>query len=178
MGGTDDESNLIKLTVDEHAEAHRILYEKYGKKEDYLAWQGLNGQIGKDEILKEMYRQNGVKLNNRIKSGEIQRKCWNKGKTGVYSEDTLEKMRRPKTDEHKAAMRKPKSNTKNMGQYERTPSVKNKLRDAAKKQFDLEGRKRHSEIMKKNRRKCVYCGMESNASNVTRHEKKCSSSSE
>jgi predicted molibdopterin-dependent oxidoreductase YjgC len=30
----------------------------------------------------------------------------------------------------------------------------------------------HSEIMKR-RKVCQYCGMESNASNVTRHEKLC-----
>jgi hypothetical protein len=30
MGGTDDPSNLIELTVEEHAEAHRKLWEQYG----------------------------------------------------------------------------------------------------------------------------------------------------
>jgi hypothetical protein len=53
-GGTDDESNLVYLTVEEHAEAHRLLYEQYGRKQDYLAWKGLAGLIGKDELLKEM----------------------------------------------------------------------------------------------------------------------------
>lgn len=51
MGGTDDPSNLIELTVEEHAEAHRILYEEHGKQEDFMAWQMLKGQIGKDEAL-------------------------------------------------------------------------------------------------------------------------------
>lgn len=53
MGGTDDQDNLIELTVEKHAEAHRKLYEQYGKKEDYLAWKGLEGKIGKDEIMRE-----------------------------------------------------------------------------------------------------------------------------
>ena len=52
MGGTDEPSNLIELTVEEHAEAHRVLYETYGKKEDYIAWKGLSKQIGKEEIFK------------------------------------------------------------------------------------------------------------------------------
>ena len=43
-GGTDDPSNLIELTVEEHAEAHRLLYEQYGRWEDYYAWQGLSGR--------------------------------------------------------------------------------------------------------------------------------------
>lgn len=51
MGGTDDPSNLIELTVEEHAEAHRILYEQHGKQEDFMAWHMLKGQMGKDEAL-------------------------------------------------------------------------------------------------------------------------------
>ena len=35
-GGTDDPSNIIELSVEEHAEAHRILYEQYGR------WHGKN----------------------------------------------------------------------------------------------------------------------------------------
>lgn len=54
MGGTDDPSNIIELTVEEHAEAHKKLYEKYGKKQDKLAWQGLAGIIGKEELVKEL----------------------------------------------------------------------------------------------------------------------------
>jgi len=43
MGGTDDPTNLIDLTIPEHAEAHRILWETYGKIEDKWAWCGLAG---------------------------------------------------------------------------------------------------------------------------------------
>jgi len=60
MGGTDNASNLIRLTIEEHAEAHRKLYEKHGLWQDYLAWKGLCGQIGKDEIIKEKQRLNGI----------------------------------------------------------------------------------------------------------------------
>ena len=31
-GGSDDAKNLIELSVEEHAEAHRLLYKKYGKR--------------------------------------------------------------------------------------------------------------------------------------------------
>ena len=40
-GGTDDPSNLVELSPAEHAEAHRLLYEQYGRWQDYVAWQGL-----------------------------------------------------------------------------------------------------------------------------------------
>lgn len=57
MGGTDDPSNLIELTVEEHAEAHRILFEKHGKIEDYYAWQGLLGNITKKEIFLSLIKR-------------------------------------------------------------------------------------------------------------------------
>lgn len=41
LGGTDEPSNLIKLTPNQHAEAHRKLWKKYGRWQDYCAWQGL-----------------------------------------------------------------------------------------------------------------------------------------
>ena len=52
MGGTDDPSNLIELTMEEHAEAHRILYEQHGHWQDYCAWQALSGRMGREEILR------------------------------------------------------------------------------------------------------------------------------
>jgi len=51
IGGTDDPSNLIKLTVEEHAEAHRLLYEQHGRLQDKLAWLGLKGLITSAEIV-------------------------------------------------------------------------------------------------------------------------------
>jgi hypothetical protein len=51
-GGSDDPSNLIELTVEEHAEAHRLLYEQYGRWQDKIAWETLSGHIGKEEAIK------------------------------------------------------------------------------------------------------------------------------
>lgn len=172
MGGTDDESNLIELTVEEHAEAHRKLYEEYGKLEDYLAWKGLSGQIGKSEILLEIYKQNGKNSGKK----NLGKYAWNKGLT---KEDPrvskyAEKLKAPKTEEHRAAMKRQKSNSSNMGRYARTIETKAKLSEAATKQYTLEARLAHSELMKR-RKTCQYCGMQSNASNVTRHEKTCKS---
>ena len=61
MGGTDDPDNLVELTVEEHAEAHRKLYEEHGKIEDYYAWKGLSGQMSKIEIIEEMLSVAGKK---------------------------------------------------------------------------------------------------------------------
>lgn len=51
MGGTDDTSNIMELTIEEHAQSHKTLYEEFGKKEDYIAWKGLEGSIGLEEII-------------------------------------------------------------------------------------------------------------------------------
>ena len=59
MGGTDDASNIVELSIAEHAEAHRKLHEEHGKNEDYIAWKALSGQIGKEEILYERARLGG-----------------------------------------------------------------------------------------------------------------------
>lgn len=61
MGGSDDPSNLIELTVEEHAEAHRVLFETYGRKEDELAWKGLAGIIGKEELIHELAKLGSLK---------------------------------------------------------------------------------------------------------------------
>ena len=51
MGGTDDPSNLVELTVAEHAQAHKELYEQHGKHEDKLAWLMLSGQSKDPEFV-------------------------------------------------------------------------------------------------------------------------------
>jgi hypothetical protein len=45
MGGTDDSSNLIRLTVEEHAQAHLDLFQNHGKIEDFIAYKALSKQI-------------------------------------------------------------------------------------------------------------------------------------
>lgn len=77
MGGTDDSDNLVELTIEDHAEAHRLLYEKYGKWQDRLAWKALSGQIGKEEIIKEL-------LSNAGKLGA--KKCMDEN-LGIFTED-------------------------------------------------------------------------------------------
>lgn len=56
MGGSNDPDNLIELTIEDHAEAHRVLWEEYGKWQDFLAWKALSGQIESDDIRRELTR--------------------------------------------------------------------------------------------------------------------------
>lgn len=61
MGGTDDPENIIELTIEEHAEAHRILYETYGHWQDYVAWQGLAKLSSKEEHIHMLLSESGKK---------------------------------------------------------------------------------------------------------------------
>ena len=61
MGGTDEENNIEYITVAEHADRHRILFEQYGHKWDYLAWKGRTGHIGREEINHIKWKEAGRK---------------------------------------------------------------------------------------------------------------------
>ena len=53
MGGTDDPSNLIEVTIAEHAELHFDLYLTHGKREDWVASFALSGQAKDPEFIRE-----------------------------------------------------------------------------------------------------------------------------
>ena len=55
-GGTDDPSNLIKVTVTEHAELHLARYLEFGDGEDWIAYHGLSGQITQAEAISQARR--------------------------------------------------------------------------------------------------------------------------
>ena len=49
MGGKYTSNNVVMLTIEEHAEAHKLLFEQWGRWQDELAWKGLTGIIGHEE---------------------------------------------------------------------------------------------------------------------------------
>ena len=57
MGGTDDPSNLVELTIEEHAQAHERLYEEHGHDQDRVAARMLRGQISHYDAFIEMVRR-------------------------------------------------------------------------------------------------------------------------
>ena len=52
-------NELITYTVEEHAAEHKRLWEKGKHWKDYVAWQGLSGQIKSKDVIMEVYKQNG-----------------------------------------------------------------------------------------------------------------------
>jgi hypothetical protein len=61
MGGSDDPENLVELTVEEHALAHKRLYEQHGKHDDYVAWKALEGTCVSQDLIRERASLGGRK---------------------------------------------------------------------------------------------------------------------
>lgn len=103
MGGTDHPDNLIELSVEEHAEAHRKLYEEHGNWQDYLAWQGLSKRIACEEMAREASR---LANTGKYMSPETRQKI-SKAKKGVkhspehVKNNSLAQSGKVLSDEHK-----------------------------------------------------------------------------
>jgi predicted RNA-binding Zn-ribbon protein involved in translation (DUF1610 family) len=76
IGGTDDPSNLVRLTVEEHAEAHRKLYEQHGRWQDLTAWKALSGQITISEASRQSWIMGSYKGGYAKKPNSVS--AWNK----------------------------------------------------------------------------------------------------
>lgn len=70
MGGTNDPSNLIQLTISEHAAWHYELWVYYGFHQDYMAWKALSGQMTQGEVWLETCKLGGIKLRGRKRPQE------------------------------------------------------------------------------------------------------------
>ena len=117
MGGTDEATNLVELTIDEHSEAHRKLYEEHGKWQDYIAWKSLSGIIHTTEVHSEATKAGMKEWWNNL--SEKEKKDWKDscskrpegyiyptGWTYTHSDEAKEVIRQfqktyIKTDEHK-----------------------------------------------------------------------------
>jgi len=153
MGGTDDPSNLIELTVEEHAEAHRLLYEQFGRIEDKRAWMGLAKMITGAEIIKDILTQPKSEEHKR-KISEAHKgksKPWlkgNKNAAALAGKSKSEEHKRKISEAHKGKVREPFSS-----------EWKQKLKDAQARQPN---------------RSCPHCGVTGKGANMTRyHFEKC-----
>ena len=153
MGGTDDPSNLVELTIEEHAEAHRKLYEEYGRLQDKRAWLGLAKIMTGEEIIKEMLTA--------PKSEEHKRKISeaHKGKPKPWLIGTRNgagNAGKPKSEEHKRKIAEAHTG-KVRGEF--SEEWKQALKDAQARQPI---------------RTCPHCGVTGKGANMTRyHFDKC-----
>jgi len=152
MGGSDDPSNLIELTVEEHAEAHRKLWEQYGNIKDYCAWKGLEGTIGKEEIVRLLMDPTG-----RVHTEETKQKMSeaHKGKS-KHTPESKEKISearkgKPLSEEHKRKIGEAGLGNKRCLGNKLTEEHKEKLSKSMKGNKNACGSQKVSEEAKKNR---------------------------
>ena len=124
MGGSNDSSNLVKVTIEQHAELHKQLWEDLGHWQDRVAWQMLSGQITMDTAKQEAIRM------GQLKSAE-------KNRNRKWTEEEKQKLRGPRP--HVI----PKNKGKKTGP--RPESVKEKIRET------LLGKKHSIDRVEKNR---------------------------
>jgi len=54
MGGNNDPTNLVEVTVTQYAMFHFCNYQLWGNEQDKIAYKGLSGLIGKEEVMREL----------------------------------------------------------------------------------------------------------------------------
>ena len=98
-GGSDEPTNLVEVSITQHAMYHFCNYQLWGNAEDYVAWRGLSGQISEQEFLVEklkIFSQKGLEIikKRREEDPEFsemikrnQKESWNKNR-----EKNLEKI--------------------------------------------------------------------------------------
>ena len=91
MGGSNHSSNIENLSIEEHASAHRKLYEEHGKWQDKIAADMLSGQIKSDDVRRELCRARMLH-DNPMKNPEIVKKVMENRKWYKPSQETKEKM--------------------------------------------------------------------------------------
>lgn len=165
MGGSDDPSNLIELTVEEHADAHRQLYEKHGCWQDRIAWQTLSGQIS----MSEAKRQAAANTNRGRKlSDDHKRKISESSRGHKKSDETRAKMsetQRRNNNFHAKYIHTPESNAKRSATQKGIPKPKPNAASRAKMSESARN---------KPRSKCPHCSGCFTSSMMTRwHGDKC-----
>ena len=93
-GGSDEPSNLVEVTVEEHANLHLSLYLEHGRWQDWLAFHAIAGIIECEDVVLEAQRRGGAMTDGK----------------NHWTAETYEKLRRinlgrKRTDEEKEKVR-------------------------------------------------------------------------
>jgi len=123
MGGTDDPSNLVELSVEEHAEAHKKLYEEYGNEYDRIAYEALSGIIKKEEVIQQVLSEAGKR--GGAPKGRVP---WNKGKKGVQKNPHLAELNKSRRGQPIGEEVKAKISVANTGKKRPDLAERNKKR--------------------------------------------------
>jgi len=97
-GGSDDPSNLVELSPTQHAMWHFAEWQRKGRREDRIAWQGLSKIIGQGEAVRQASALGGSRGKGKKRNPEIgeriglKLKGRKREKTGPRSEEVKEKI--------------------------------------------------------------------------------------
>ena len=148
LGGTNEPSNLVELTIEEHALAHKKLYDLYNRWQDKLAWLGLSGRIGKEEIIRmtcsEASKGKIITEETRRNMSKAQ-----KGKNNpMYGKKFTEEHRRKLSEAHKGI---PKSEEikRNMSKAQKGKIGKKHTEESKRKISEASKGRKHTEITKR-----------------------------
>ena len=122
MGGSDDPSNLVEVTIEEHAELHLSLYLEHGKYEDYIAYNMLAGKTTEGERVLNLVRSDYMK--NRVVSQRIRDRMREYNLTKVYTDE-----------ERKARSERTKGDKNPFYGKTHTNDTKERIREAARQQW-------------------------------------------
>ena len=118
----------IDIDIKEHARRHKINYDKWGFREDYLAWKGLTGQWPKRKLIHEIAVEMGKRNAHHM-----------------HTKQAIEKMRKTKqgsklTKEHRAAI------SKGMMGHKGSEYQKQRLREIRQKDYIITYKNKTYEI--------------------------------
>lgn len=130
-GGSDDPSNIVNLTIEEHAEAHRILWEQHGRWQDHVAWKMLSGQI--DIGMDIFYEQARSRMTGRFVSDETRQKLRESHLGKKHTPEQTEKIKKALRGKRRSEETKKTMSESFMG---RTPWNKNKTDVYTEEQLD------------------------------------------
>ena len=106
-GGGDEESNLIKIPIKRHAMWHFAEWQLRGKKEDFIAWKALSGQMNAGEISEEKEALRIANMKGKKRTPEARKRMSESAKKRVYKG-----WRKPLTEEQKNNIRMGKRKAK------------------------------------------------------------------
>ena len=109
LRGVNAPDNMADLSLDNHIQLHKR-YGEEGSKNDDLAYRALSGQIGKEEVLKELARMNGRMMVRHTQETLKRMSDSHRGNTARRGHNTPEDIKKKislatkgmqKTEEHK-----------------------------------------------------------------------------
>jgi len=156
-GGTDDPENIIELTLEEHAEAHRKLYEKHGRWQDKCAYLALSGQIGKEEIIYEV-QVNALKEHRESADwSAIALKAWKTRRKNKKTKTWNKNLKKGNAGKYEKSFDKLSQSLKKARAEGKLANIGDIMRG---KELSEEHKQKLSEIAKKREKvKCPLCGV-------------------